>query len=149
MQKHSCFGRVPRLWNYGLSGGPSILPKHRETTSCSTYRNVGISFTLPSQYIEFPKLRYFRQQVIFLSTKQLHEARLHAAAFVSKAHKTICSQHIYPEKAEVYNVCVLCTEITVEKADDCVIDKMTALACRPPVRIPSLRQYSTVEGERL
>lgn len=48
--------------------------------------------------------------------------------FVSKAHKTICRQHIYPEKAEVYNVCVLCTEITDEKADDCVIDNMIELA---------------------
>ena len=68
---------------------------------------------------------------------------------VSKAHETICSQHIYPEKAGVYNVCVLYTEMTDEKADDCVIGKMIALACKAAVRIPSLRQHSTVEGERL
>lgn len=39
--------------------------------------------------------------------------------------------------------------MTVEEADDCVIGKMIALACKPAVRIPSLRQHSIVEGERL
>lgn len=39
--------------------------------------------------------------------------------------------------------------MTDEKADDCVIGKMIAFACKPAVRIPPLRQHSTVEGERL